>query len=64
MIVNNKSINKNYESSNNISKLITEPSSVKRKKIYSQNLTPNKSENKCYKIKNNFDDKKKKKQKN
>lgn len=57
MIVNNKSINKNYESSNNISKLITEPSSVKRKKIYSQNLTPNKSENKCSKIKNNFDDK-------
>ncbi len=33
IIANNKITNKNYESTNNISKLITEPSSVKKKEF-------------------------------
>ena len=57
IIANNKINNKNYESINNMSKLITEPSSVKKKRVYSQNQSPIRSNNKDSKIKSN-DDKK------
>lgn len=56
-IITNNKINNKYESSNNISKLITEPSSVKKKRVYSQNQSPIRSNNKDSKIKSN-DDKK------
>ena len=57
IIANNKINNKNYESINNMSKLITEPSSVKKKRVYSQNQSPIRANNKVSKNKSN-DDKK------